>query len=72
MLVARRSEINHLDSRSTRRFQQNVFRFHITMDDFVLVKDVQTLQHAVSKLAHQLETESLEVVFLDEFVKVHR
>ena len=49
----------NLDSRSALLLQQHVFRFHITMNDFVLVERVQTLQHAVRKFADQLKTEAL-------------
>lgn len=38
----------------------------------ILVKRVQALQKAVRKLPHQLQTEPLELVFLNQFVQVNR
>ena len=51
----------HLDPGPALLLQQNIFGFHITMNDFVFVQDVQTLQHAVGKFADQLKTESLQI-----------
>ena len=49
----------YLDSRSALLLEQHVLWFHITMNDFVFVEHVQTLQHAVGKLADELKTEAL-------------
>ena len=44
----------YLNSTSTLLFEKYVFRLHVTVNDFVSVEQVQTLQEAVSKLSHQL------------------
>lgn len=36
-----------------------------TMDNFVPMEGIKTLQYAMCKFSHQLQTETLETVFLD-------
>lgn len=63
---------SYLNATASLLLQENVFRLHITMDDFVFIKGVQAQEEAVSKLANQLQTEAHEFVFLYKLVEVYR
>ena len=41
------------------------------MNNAVFLERVETLEDAVGELAHELKTETLKLVFLNEFVEVH-
>ena len=62
----------YLDATAARRLEQYVLWFHVTVNDVMIVQQQQTLEHRVSKLAHQAETEALELVLLDQLIEVHR
>ena len=52
--------------------EQHVLRLHITVYNFVSPERVETLQQTVGELPNQLEREPLELVLLDQLVKVYR
>lgn len=52
--------------------EQHVLRLHITVYNFVSPERVKTLQQTVGELPNQLEREPLELVLLDQLVKVYR
>lgn len=79
-------EFQYLYSASTLLFQEHIFWFQITMDQPILLKEIQTQEHRISKFSHELKNnwiltggarksgyhqwESLELVPLDQLVKV--
>ena len=63
--------VAYLNSRASLLLEQNIFRFHITVDDFVSIQSVQTLQEAVRELPDELQREPLELVLLDQLVQVY-
>ena len=44
----------YLNTTPTLLFEENVFRLHVTVYDFVSVEQVQTLEKAMSKLSYKL------------------
>lgn len=54
------------------RFQQNIFRFQITMDQTSIFQDRHGVQQLRCEDFDKLSTQALELILLDEFVKVGR
>lgn len=71
ILVCATSEINHLDSTLVTLAQQDVFGFHVTMDDVELFHIVKGDEQLDGKAANEPFRDALEVVHFDEFVEVH-
>lgn len=61
----------HFNSRAALLLQQNIFRFHVAVDYFELIESVQALKQRVSKLANQLQAETLKLVLLDQLVQIY-
>lgn len=61
---------SYLNSRAALLLQQNIFRLHVAVNNFKFIESVQALKQRMSKLADELEAESLEFVLLDQLVKV--
>ena len=62
----------HLDAAAALLLEKHIFRFEVAVNDAVFLERIEALEDAVGELAHELKTESLEFVLLDEFVEVHR
>jgi hypothetical protein len=54
------------------RLEKNVFRFQITVYQPRLLEHRQRVQQLGSKHLHELCTQPLELILLDQFVKVGR
>ena len=54
------------------RLEEDVLRFEITMDQSCVLEDRQTFQQLLSKDLDQLDTETLELVLLDQLVQIRR
>jgi len=61
---------NHLDAAATLLLEQHILRLHVAVYNLVLVERIQAEQQRVRELAHELQTEALEVVLLDELVQI--
>ena len=68
---AARPKVNNFDSGLIYFAEQNIFRFQITVHDVVFAQEVEWYQNLDCKALDQRETESLEVVHLDEVVQIH-
>jgi hypothetical protein len=51
--------------------QQDIFRFEIAVNDFMMLQEHETLQQLFCESSDEFERKSSEVVGFDEFVKVH-
>lgn len=54
------------------RFEQNVLWLQITVDQSRIFENRETIQKLLSEDAHQLQTQTLELVLLDELIEVGR
>ena len=68
---ATRSEIDNLYLRMHRMAKQDVLRFEIAVDDFLLLQQIERAQHLLGEPPDELDRETSEGVRLDEFVEVH-
>ena len=51
--------------------EEDVLRLQVTVDDLVLLEQVQRAQELLGKATNQLEREATESVGLDELVEIH-
>lgn len=70
-LKRNKKQASYLNSRSALLFQQNIFRFHIAVNNFELAQSIQTLQQWVCKFADKLQAEALKFILFDQFVEVY-
>lgn len=66
-----RESIAYLYPRATLLLQQNVFRFHVAVNNFELVEGIQTLQQRMSKFTNKLQAEALKLIFLDQLIQIY-
>jgi hypothetical protein len=52
------------------RFEQNIFRFQITVYQPRVLQYRQTIQQLLGKDFNKLSAESLKLILLDEFVEI--
>jgi hypothetical protein len=69
-LKTTRAEVDDLDGRRAFLTQQNVLRFHVTMDDVLFEHHFHALQNRIGKTTHQMNAKSLVVVLLDQLVQI--
>lgn len=50
--------------------EESAHRFEVTVDDLLPVEHLQALEQRVCEASDQPQTESLEVVLLDQFIQV--
>mmetsp|Transcript_24009 Transcript_24009/g.42929 ORF Transcript_24009/g.42929 Transcript_24009/m.42929 type:complete len:303 (-) Transcript_24009:952-1860(-) len=67
---ARGSQVDHLDAALRGVLEQHVLWLQVTVDDVLLPKETQRRQELNGETADEPQRDSLEVVVLDEFVKV--
>lgn len=51
--------------------QEDIFGFQIAVNDFVVVKEDETVQELLGKSSDQFQGEASEIMSFDEFVKIH-
>jgi hypothetical protein len=70
VLVTARAEVNDLHPAAAGMFEENVLGFHVAVNNFIAVEQVQTEKHRMRKFAHKRHAEAFEFVFLQQFVQV--
>ena len=71
MFVATGTEIDDLQGTLTSGPQQDVLGLQVAMDDSLAFQHAQAVQQGGAELTYQGHSESLEVVLLDQLIKVH-
>ena len=71
VLETRRTVVDDFYPRLIRLLEQDVLGLEITVDDVVVALEFQSLQDLDGEATNQADRNTLEVIRLDELVKVH-
>jgi len=71
VLEAAGPKVNYLDLRVERVAEQDILGLQVTVDDFVLLQQVQRAEQLLGEASDEFQGEAAERVRLDEFVEVH-
>ena len=66
------SEVDYFDTGLIWALQQDVLRFQVAVDDVFVSEELERLQDLNGEAAYQRQGDALEVVVLDELVKIDR
>lgn len=65
-------EVDYFDARLIWTLQQDILWFQVTVDDVLVSEELERLQDLNGEAAYQRQGDALEVVVLDELVKIDR